>query len=211
MQNLATLFAEKMFITLLVASVFFLLYFSLDIYLFLTRRDFGNIDIYVADFTQNKKTNESVLRFELIGHKVPLKEIYRNRFHTLRVMLAGIRAELGAPVLRFYGQGDRILKPMRNRISTLCASMVLKRASGFNSAQNWYQICIAYDRSDDVSHYILKAVLVKDTDIDKFEHYLRHPPRLGTNFEFLKKIVAAYESPQRNEQGSFIQVRMTTA
>jgi hypothetical protein len=196
-----------------------LLYFSVDIYLVLTRRDFGNVNIQVMYFTRNdndesKKTRnknkglyEDALLFRHLDSKISLRELYKNRFLFWAMIYSSRNATLEYPVLNFGKYSEALLAPLRGRVLTICASDELKRIAGWPFKQTRYQMLVIYDRAEKRGSYTLRVVLVRQKDLNRFMTYLKHrPPKIQTNLPLFKKIATAY----KHKLGSFMQVNIVT-
>ncbi len=199
---------SKIVASLIVTTFVLLIYFSLDIYLVLTRRDFGNVNIQIMHFTRNDfKPIGDALLFRVLGFKIPLRDVYRNRVLFWRMMYASLGAKVEQPVLDFGKYVDALLIPLRGRVLMMSASMELKRASGLPFRETKYQMCVVYDLSEDRRNYVLRVVLVRDEDLKNFQTYLDNPPKAESNFDLLKKVAAAH----KHQVGSFLQVKIVTA
>ena len=191
-----------------VAGLALVAYLSLDIYLALTGRDFGNVNVQVMYFTRNDHDHKAdALHFRILGFKIPLRGIYRNRLLFWRLIYTSLAATAEKPVLHFGEYAYALLTPLRGRVLTISASMELKRAAGLPFRQTKYQMAVVYDRSEDKRNYVRRVVLVRDEDLRNFQFYLDRPPQAGENFALLKKVEKAY----REDSGSFLPVQIVTA
>ena len=142
--------------------------------------------------------------FELIGYRIPLREICRNRFLFWLIIWYSTRVTDKNPVLNF-GTWQKVLTPVRGRVSQCWASMVLKRAGGLPFRQFPCQLSLVRDKSEDSENSVLRIMLIRDSDISMFDEYLDNPPGNPDNFEFVTKIVTAY----KNGTGTFTNTRVT--
>lgn len=205
----AASFIAGILVNLVGAAILVFVYFSLDIYLALTRRDFGNVNIQVMYFTRNDCRSAPIndaLHFRILGFKVPLRDIYRNRIMFWRVIYASLGAKIEQPVLNFGKYADTLLPPIRGQILATCAAAELRRVAGLPFHETKYQMVVVYDRSEDRKTYVLRVVLVREEDLKNFDRYLQKPPKVGKNFELLKRIVVAY----REHTGSFLPIQIVT-
>jgi hypothetical protein len=193
---------------LIITMMGFALWHSFDIYQFFARTDFGNVNAYFVLFTRHdKEPKDDRVVFELLGYKIPLRDICRNRFLFWFIILCSMRVTNDLPVLNFGTHRTKVLAPVRGRVSQMWSSMVLKRASGLPFREIPCQLSLVLDRSEGSTNYVIRIMLIPDRDIENFDAYLKDPPMNTDNFAFVGKIVDAH----RSKTGSFINVRVTTA
>lgn len=211
MQTFADPFFGRVAVTIVLGAIGVLMYFSLGIFLFLTRRNFGNININVAVFTRrDDKSATDVLRYKSNDTNVPLREILRNRYLFWYVVWRSFGASLEEPVLNFRSHTHAVLSPIRGRAARQSASMEFKRLAGLPFVETSYQLSVVYDRSEDPKDKrsrILRVILVPVEVFENFGEYLAKPPHNTWNWTLMKKIQEAYEK----KTGSFIRVDITTA
>lgn len=201
----------KVAISILVMLTLGLGYFSFGIFLFITRRKFGHINVNVAVFTvrdRNSKSNK--LRYKSNETNVPLREVLQNRYLFWYVVWRSLRASLEYPVLELGSHAYSVLSPLRGRAARPAAGMEFKRLSGAPFTETSYMLCIVYDRAEDPNDErsrILRAIMVPKEVLATFEAYEKRPPGNTRNWELMKKICRAWE----HKNGSFIQVDITTA
>lgn len=201
-------FADKAVFSIAFAVVGILLYFSLDIFLFLTKRDFENVNIEAVEFTRHDRDSTSdEVRFKgVVGYKIPLKEILRNRFLVWRVIYAGLAVKEN-PVLDLGSHTYAILSTIRGHITRGTTMGEFKRLAGFAFVETRYQVSILNDRSEDKKSHILRVILMREEDLRNFEEYLSKPPHNTGNFALVKKIKEAFD----NGTGSFLKVDVTAS
>ncbi len=181
--------------SLVAALVAVALYYSFDIYQFFVRKDFGNVNAYLVHFTRtDKDSKDNRLVFELIGYKIPLRDICRNRFLFWLIIYRSTKVTVEQPVLYFGKASQQVLSSVRGRLSQIWASMVLKRAAGFSFKEIPCQIALIYDRSEDSRNFVIRVVLIRDSDIAAFEEYKKRPPMNTDNFLLAQRIVDAVEA-----------------
>lgn len=177
-----------------IGIIFFLVYFSIDIYLHLTKRHFGKVNIYLVYFTRDDKPKKTdALHFRVIDSQVPLKKIYGNRFLFWRVIITSTRATLDNPVVDFGKYAFVALSPFRGRIAAGNRTAEAKRALGFPFKEKRHQIVVVNDRSDDKRSRILRVLVIKEDDLRKLNDYLENPPKAGENFELFKKVAETFQ------------------
>jgi hypothetical protein len=197
---------------LVFAGITFLLYFSADIYFLLTRKDFGRVNIYIVHFTRNdfgrdlsRKGDALNLRF--FASRVSLKQIYPNRFVLWRVLRTAMRAKRGNVVLDFKQHARTCLKPMQGFLAEMCRDGELKRSAGMPFKETKYNVFMLNDKLDEDKDDVLRVLLVRDVDLQRFKKYRNAPPVAQRYFYQLCAVDDAY----RNHPGTHIDVRMTVA
>lgn len=199
--------AVRMSTGLAVAILALLLYYSFDVYQFFSNKDYGHANVYLVHFTRHDKDSHVDKVFvQTLGYKIALREIFRNRFLLWLVTWKSLIAGKEQSVLKFKNH-ERVLSPVRGRVSQLWSGMVLKRAGGFAFTEHICQLALVCEKPRKRSGDVLRIVLVTERDIKNFETYLEQKPVNKDNFEFTKKIVEAY----KNGTGSFIKTRVTIA
>lgn len=199
---------DKAVAAAVIAVVLLLIYYAADIYLFVTGRDFGNVYIYNMYFTRNDfRSKSNALHTRVSGYRIPLREIYRNRFAFWLVMYGAAGVTRENPVLNFGRFDYQALAPIRGWIGRFTAPMELKRMAGMPFSEFRCQIALVYDRSDDRRNYVVKALLIRDEDLANFQRYLDLPPGVGDNFDLLKRIAEVY----RQKTGSFMRFQIVAA
>lgn len=202
---------ERLMAAVWLMVVFGLIYFSFGIFLFATRRKFGNININVAIFTcRDRDSHSNHLRYKSNETNVPLLEILRNRYLFWYVVWRSLSASLNKPVLQFDSHTYAVLSPLRGRAARPTGGMEFKRVAGMPFVETAYELCIVYDRAEDPgdkSSRILRAILIPKDVLLNFDTYERKPPMNSRNWELMKKIHTAY----KEGSGSFITVNITTA
>jgi hypothetical protein len=193
----------------LTALILVFIYFSFDILQFFTGRDFGNANVYLVNFTRhNRDSKDDQVLFELLDYKIPLREIYRNRFTFWIVMYHAFHANLSSPVLNFGSRGKRILAPVRGRVARIWSGMVLKRVGGLVSTEFPACLCLAYSQPGGSGNRVIRILIIPKRDIRSFDEYKKNPPRNTNNFAEVEKLVKAY---RKGKDASFIDVRVTVA
>ncbi len=183
------------------------LYFSFDIYQFFARRDFTNLNAYLVHFTRHDNgSKDDAVRLELIGYKIPLRDICRNRFLFWVILIQSWKATAENPVLNF-GKWRYILPPVRGRVSECWRSMVMKRTAGFPYKEMPCQLALVYDPSESNSNFVIRIILIQDRDLKDFAQYEAKRPINSNNLDFVRRIVRAHTE----KTGSFINVRITAA
>lgn len=187
--------ASQIVVTIVVGGVAVLLYFSADIYMVLTNKDFGQVNISIAYFTRNdfKKTSDA-LHLRIVDYRIPLRDIYRNRFLLWGVIFASMQVTRGEPVLNFKENTYRYLSPARGIIARINAEGEFKRACGMPFVEEKFLIAMLRDRSDETSRDVLKVVAMREKDLKDYQSYLNNPPRAGKNFHLYKYLGRAYQA-----------------
>ncbi len=195
--------------TMIVGVIGLTAWFSIDVILFLTGKDFGRVNISLVYFTRNDFASKSdALHVSVYDHRVALNEVYRNRFMFWWVMFESFSATIDKPVLDFGGHADRVLGPIRGRVASKNAQAEVKRMSGLPFKETSCQMMMVYDRSEHrKGHYVLRVLIFRTEDLKRFADYEANPPATELNFELVQKIAEAY----RTKNGSFIRVRMVAA
>ena len=198
-------------ISILVMLTLGLGYFSFGIFLFVTRRKFGHININVAVFTSGDNgSSTNKLRYKSNETNVPLREVLQNKYLFWYVVWRSLYASLEYPVLKLGSHSYSILSPLRGRAARPAAGMEFKRLAGTAFIETSYMLCIVYDRAEDPGDKrsrILRAILVRKDILKDFKQYEENPPGNTNNWILMKKIQQAYA----DKSGSFIQVDITTA
>lgn len=201
----------KVLVSIIVMVVIGLMYFSFGIFLFVTRRKFGYININVAVLTsRDKESTTNSLRYKSNETSIPLREILQNKYLFWYVVWRSFGASLECPVLKLGSHEYAILSPLRGRAARSASGMEFKRLAGATFIETRYQLCIVYDRAedpDDKRNRILRAILVPQDVLDNFTQYEKKPPQNTNNWELLVKIHRAYVE----KNGSFVKVDITTA
>ena len=202
---------EKVSITFLVMLIFGLAYFSFGVFLFVTRRKFGHININVAIMTKrDRDTSTNKLRYKSNETNVPLREVLHNRYLFWYVVWCSLSASFEKPVLQLHSHAYAVLSPLRGRAARPTAGMEFKRIAGSVFVETAYQLCIVYDHAEDPGDKrsrILRAILVPQEVFENFEIHRQKPPINTRNWELLQRIYEAFET----KSGSFIRVDITTA
>lgn len=187
--------ASQMVVTIVVGTVVLLIYFSADIYMIATGMDFAQLNVSIMYFTRNdfKKTGDA-LHLRVIDYRIPLKEIYKNRFLLWQVLITFMRAPRGQPVLNFKEQTRLYLSPARGVIARITAEGELKRACGLPFLEEKFQMAMVRDRSDETSRDVLKVVVMRDKDLKNYQQYLNNPPNAGKHFHLFKYLGRAYQA-----------------
>lgn len=192
---------------LVITLIVIVIRYSFDFWQYATRRDFGNVNAYMVVFTRHDRESKSDrVVFDLIGYKIPLRDIYRNRHLFWYILWRSTKVSQEQPVLSF-SRPQNVLAPVRGRVSQTWTSMALKRAAGMPFVEIPCKLALVYSRSEHSQNAVLRVVLIQDRDIRCIDEYLTKPPRHSKNFQFVSRIVAAY----KDGTGSFIDVRVTTA
>ena len=110
MESLLDSVSVRILASVIAALAVLALYYSFDIYQFFSRKDFAHVNAYTVLFTRHEAAqvsrhdmgarNDRVV-FELIGYKIPLREIFRNRFLFWVIMFRSMRVTVEQPVLNF--------------------------------------------------------------------------------------------------------------
>ncbi|MFA5986347.1 MAG: hypothetical protein WC819_03300 [Parcubacteria group bacterium] len=197
-------FPGRFVIGLASAIIFFLFYFSIDIFLFLTKRNFGRVNIELVYFTRNDnpgKSGSDALHFRTIEGPVFLKKAYDNRFLFWRVVFRSARAK---PVVDFEEYAYAALAPFRDRIAAKCSIGEIKRALGFPFKEKKCWVVMVNDRSEDKRRRILKVLVIQDDDL---KVSLDNLPKTGKNLFLFKEVVRMFKDNSR----TFLPVRITAA
>jgi hypothetical protein len=193
-----------------ISFLIFLLYFSIDIYLFITGRDFGkaNIELVIFtrhDFNYKPKHSDGVI-FRMIASSISLHQAIGNRYIYTRVILRALKATIEEPVVDFKGYAYRALVPFRDRIAAMFAKGVFVRKEGHPYIEKTFWIVMVDDLTEDKRRYILRVFMIGDSDLRDLEIYLANPPSsTGNNFELYKKVARAF----RKDSSNFLKVRVT--
>lgn len=180
-----------------VGGIFFLLYFSIDIYLFLTKRHFGRVNIELVYFTRddNSTVSSDALHFRTIVCSVFLKQAYDNRYLFWRMIIKTLKATPEDPVVDFRKHAYAALVPFRDRVAERCAVGEVKRALGGTFIEQKHRIVVVNDRSEDKRRFILKVLVIKEGDLRNVD--LENLPKAGKNRELFIKVVRAFEKKPR--------------
>lgn len=199
---------ERFIVAATVGGIFFLIYFSLDIYLFLTRRNFGRVNIDLVYFTRNDNPSmrsSDAIHFRTIDGPVFLRSAYDNHFLFWRVIFRSARAK--HTVVDFGKYTYAALVPFRDRVSAKCSVGEFKRALGFPFQQKKHRIVMVYDRSEDKRRFILKILVIQEEDLKNIADYLKNPPQTGKGFELFKNVAQIFqENPE-----AFLPVQVVAA
>jgi hypothetical protein len=206
-ENIST----KVGVSILVMLTLGLGYFSFGLFLFVTRRKFGHININVAVFTaKDKSSTTNKLRYKSNETNVPLREVLQNKYLFWYVVWRSLHASLDHPVLNLDSHAYSILSPLRGRAARPAAGMEFKRLAGAAFVETSYMLCIVYDRAEDPGDKrsrILRAIMIPKEVLENFSVYSEKPPGNTNNWVLMTKIHQAWQY----RQGSFIQVDITTA
>ncbi|MHB1086513.1 MAG: hypothetical protein ACYCZ0_02070 [Minisyncoccota bacterium] len=203
-----TVFADPFWGRMLFAVIFgFCIYFFFDIVLYLTKRDFKNLELQAVHFTRNDQGDESdEVKFRTVDH-MKLRPALDNLFLYGVVLWSALRAKKNKRVLDFGKKGKAILLPIRRAHVSGMRSAYYKSVAGMSSAKLSYWMFMVYDVSEDRTHYVLRCILVRTRDINRFKHYLAKPPNNERNFELVKEIREAFLT----KSASHIYVQITAA
>ena len=184
------------------------LYYSVDIYMLVTRREFWRANIYQVYFTRNDHQPKSdALHFRQIAYRVPLRGLFDNRILFLFLLYAAWKATLQSPVLNFGSWAEDMLKPIRGILVRITAGFELKRAAGYPFREEKYRLCWIIDWAKDKPSYILKGIAIRERDLKDLDIYLAKPPSAGANLELYRKIAEAF----RAQPEIFIDAQVVTA
>ena len=182
--------------------------FSFDIWQFFTRRDFGNVNVYLVYFTRNDiGSDENTVEFEGLESKIPLREICRNRYLFWVIIWRSLKVTPEQPVLNFGKKSRNVLRPVLGRISRTWTGMLFKRAGGMSFKKLDCKLALVYDLSEESRSFVIKVIVIQDRDINDFDIHLKSRPMNSNNLKLVKRIVESY----REKTGSFIDVRITIA
>jgi hypothetical protein len=204
LSDLIVTFPMRLVIGVAISSIFFLLYFSIDIYLFLTKRNFGRVNIELVYFTRNDnpgKSGSDALHFRTIEGPVFLKKAYDNHFLFWRVIFRSAKAK---PVVNFEEYAYAALAPFRDRIAARCSTGELKRALGFPFKEKKYWVVMVNDRSEDRRRRILKVLVIQDDDLRTCPENL---PKIGKNLPLFKEVARMFKKNSK----TFLPIRITAA
>lgn len=211
MEILTDPFLGRAAIALILGVLATLWFFGADVFLLVTRRRFGFVNINVAIFTKRDyKSTSNKLLYRTIDGTVPLQKILRNRFLFWYVIWSSLKASLPEPVLQLESYTYRILSLVRSHITARFAGMELKRFAGMPFVLTPCKLCIVYDRSEDRKDErtrILRVMIIPTEILENFDDYLRRPPGNSLNWELMLQIYEAYI----NDEGSFIDIDIPTA
>ena len=211
MEILADPFWGRLLLTLFLGMIAGVWFFGVDIFLLLTRRRFGHVNINVARFTRrDHKSSDNKLVYRTIDGNVPLREILRNRYLFWYIVWSSLKASLDEPVLEFESHTHGILSLFRVRAASKFAGMEMKRYAGmpYTSTPSW--LCIVYDHSEDRKDKrsrILRVMIIPQEVFENFDEYRKEPPHNTENWRLMQKIYDAYKSGS----GSFIDIEITAA
>lgn len=179
---------EKQLVIYVTVIVMFCLYFSIDIFLALTRRDYGNANIYVIHFIRNEGGKKDAMVMREIRSRIPLRKLYRNRFFFWGILWFSLHTTIMSPVLKFGRLTPNFLKPIRGIINSVTANNTFKRAAGFKYEERQYMMAIVRSRSEDRQRSkILRILLILKSDLDHFAEYLEKPPAAESNFDLVQR------------------------
>jgi hypothetical protein len=205
LSDLISTFSTRFVMGAVISSIFFLLYFSIDIYLFLTKRNFGRVNIELVYFTRNDNPKRSdALHFRTIGGPIFLKQAYSNRFLFWRVIFKSTKAK---PVVNFGEYTYAALAPFRDHVSAKCSTGEIKRALGFPFKEKKHQLVMINDCSEDRRRRILKVLVIQDDDLKNVESYLQNLPRTGKNFEMFEEVSRVFNKNPK----AFLPVQIVAA
>jgi hypothetical protein len=186
--------ASQIVVTIAVGGVAVLLYFSADIYMIVKKKDFGKVNVSIMYFTRNDYNSKGdALHLRVIDYRIPLKEIYKNRFLLWRVLFVSTRVSQSKPVLNFKEATRLYLSPARGIIARITAEGEFKRACGLPFVEEKFQIAMVRDISDETGRDVLKIVVMREKDLQGYQSYLNNPPNAGKNFHLFKYLGRAYE------------------
>lgn len=187
--------ASQIVVTVSLGGLAVLLYFSADIYMIFTKKDFGKVNVSIAYFTRNDYQKKGdALHLRVVDYRVQLKEIYKNRFLLWRVLFVSMRVQRHNPVLNFKEATRLYLSPARGIIARITAEGEFKRACGLPFVEEKFQMAMVRDRSDETGRDVLKVVVMREKDLKDYQLYLNDPPSAGKNFHLFKYLGRAYQS-----------------
>lgn len=187
--------ASQVAVTITVGVVALMLYFSADIYMILTKKDFGQVNVSIMYFTRNDHVKTSdALHLRVVDYRVPLREVYKNRFLLWRVLFVSMRVPKDNPILNFKETTRVYLSPARGIITRVTAEGEFKRACGLPFLEEKFQIAMVRDRSDETGREVLKVVAMREKDLRGYQSYLNDPPRAGKNFRLFKYLGRAFQA-----------------
>ncbi len=194
-------FADKAVVAIALGVIAFIAWYSLDVYLFFTKRDFENVNFEMASISRDD-TSPYPLTVEFIavvGYNVPLKEILRNRFPVWRVIFAGLQnKKKEKTVLDFGSHSKPILSKFRGRISVANTTAAFKHAAGFPVKKTNCQFGIVDDDSERGDKYrIFRVLIVREEDLKNFAEYASLPTRTPSNLEWVGKIKEEYDAKSK--------------
>jgi hypothetical protein len=204
-----TLLSVKFLAGLAIGSLPFLIYFSIDFFLLITRHHFGRADIDMAQFTRNdhpsirKETDE--LLFMIAEGPVFLTQTYGgNRFLIWWVIYRSWKATFEKPVITFGPFAYMALVPFLERISSRCALGHFKRADGEKVKLIPCWLVMVHERRKSKQRYMPKVLLIQAKDLENMEEYLKNPPAESErNFELFQKVEEAF---RKDREKSFLAV-----
>jgi len=194
--TLASLVSQKIVVGSIVALFFILLYFSLDIILYLCKKNFGTINVYLVRFTK-KEGGPHSLQLRQLKYRIPLGPTLRNRFLFWKLIWFSLKSSPRDPVLRLGRRPHALLTPIRGVVLGICANNEIKRSAGWKYKELSCQLALVYDRSEDKMTHTIKAIIMEKEDLDVFDEYLKDPPNTESSFGLVCHIAQAYkERPQ---------------
>lgn len=208
MSLLSDPFWGRVIITVLLAIAMLVIVFSIDIFLYVTKRDFWYLHVMLVRYTQHehKSTSKKVL-FRTLDVLNLRKDVLRNRFLYWVVLVTSLRVTEQNPVLHFGDRVDTVLGLVRASIVRRTINAELKRSAGLPFVVQPYVVCVIYDRSDDKRRYVLRAMLIREDDLLAAESQVARSMPNKRNRELMAKIVLAYQ----NGRGSFIDADITAS
>lgn len=194
------------------AALGFVAWFGLDIFLFLTKRDFANLNVALVRFTRHDHQSASdKVQLRLLDFKIPLRTVLKNRYLFWYVVAKAVfSVSFEKPALNFRGHSWAILAPIRGEILKKTASAELKRWAGLPFKELNCRMVVVRDKSEDKKIDILTAMLIRDEDLENFQQYIevgKKRPKKSRNLEFVKKIKLAWD----DRSASFIDIDLTAA
>lgn len=206
--DLAAAIPTRLATVAIVGSIFCLLYFSIDIFLFFTKRQFGRVNVEVLHFTKHDFEKRSdALHLEIIKESVCLRQAYGNRLLFWWVIFRSVRATFENPVVTFWRFSYAALSPFRGYVAEKCAIAVFKRALGYPYKQERYKLVMVYDGSRNKRRRILKILVIRQKDLKIFASYLENPPKTAKNLRLFEAAAQAFAEKKK----AFLTVRITVA
>ncbi len=192
----------------IVGSIFCFLYFSIDIFLFFTKRRFGRVNVEMLLFTRNDYEKRSdALHFEIIKESVCLRQAYGNRLLFWWVIFRSVRATFEDPVVTFGRFSYAALAPFRGYVAEKCVIAVLKRALGYSYKQERCKLVMVYDGLKNKRRRILKILVIRQKDLKDFAFYLDSPPKTAKNLRLFEAAAQAFAKKKK----AFLTIRITVA
>lgn len=180
----------------LMAALALFAWYSVDIVLYLTKRDFTHLQVQIVRFTRHDRDSHSDMVLFRSIDRLRLRPVLNNRYLFLSLMWAGMRATRQRIVLHVGKKEYAIFSAIRSEVLRRTVTSEFKRDGGLPFVQIPYRLFIVYDRSDDKRSFVLRGMLVQERDLAQFETYIPHKrrPKNRDNLALVRKIWEAHNA-----------------